>query len=300
MSPEKSPPSVFVWINHVIQAAVVHLLFGLIRLFPVAAASGFGGWLGRTIGPLFGVSRMAKRNITRAFPEKTETEINTIVRGMWDNFGRVVFEFPNLDRIRFSGDRAHVEIVNESVITDIRDDGQPGIFVSGHFANWELTSRSAMRHDLHVHSIYRDFNNPLLHNILLRRNVGQSIPIPKGARGAKTALKLLRDGEHLGILADQKLNEGIALPFFGRDAMTAPALAQFALRYDCPVVPFRVERLGGVKFRITYMEPRRVKDTGDNRADVRTFMLEINQMFEAWIRERPEQWLWLHRRWPEN
>jgi Kdo2-lipid IVA lauroyltransferase/acyltransferase len=298
--PSNPPHRYWVRFNHILQAIIVHVLFALIRLLPIAAASAIGGWVGRTFGPLFPVSKMAERNIKRAFPEKTDADIKTIILGMWDNIGRVVFEFPNLDRMRFSGDKPHVEVVNQSIITDIRDDGLPGLFVSGHFANWELAPRSVIPHDLYVHSIYRGFNNPLLHRFLMRRNTGRNIPIPKGAKGAKTTMKLLGKGEHIGMLVDQKLNEGIALPFFGRDAMTAPALAQFALRYDCPVVPFRVERLGGAKFRITYYPPRKVNDTGDRRADVRAFMLEINQMLEEWVRERPEQWLWLHRRWPEN
>lgn len=286
--------------NYYIQAVIIRVLFVVVRLMPLHVASGIGGRLGRTFGPLFSVSNIARRNLKQAFPDKSGADIEVIVRGMWDNLGRVVFEFPNLERIKFSGPNQHVEIVNQSVITDIRDDDQPGLFVSGHFANWELAPRSVMPLDLYVHSIYREFNNPYLNDLLLRRNTGKNVPIPKGAKGAKIAMKLLKDGEHIGILADQKLNEGIALPFFGRDAMTAPALAQFALRYDCPVVPFRIERLGGVKFRITYYPPKKVKDTGDRHADVRAFMLEINQMFESWISERPEQWLWLHRRWPEN
>lgn len=99
-------------------------------------------------------------------------------------------------------------------------------------------------------------------------------------------------------MVDQKLNNGIAVPFFGRDAMTAPALAQFALKYDCPVIPVRVERLSDANFRMTFYPALTIIPTEDREADVLRIMTEVNAIMEGWIRERPAQWLWLHKRWP--
>jgi KDO2-lipid IV(A) lauroyltransferase len=96
------------------------------------------------------------------------------------------------------------------------------------------------------------------------------------------------------------MNDGIAVPFFGRDAMTAPALARLALRYDCPVIPTRLERIGGCRFRLTFHAPLVVETSGDRRRDVASIMTEVNRRIEGWIRDRPGQWLWLHRRWPEG
>jgi KDO2-lipid IV(A) lauroyltransferase len=101
------------------------------------------------------------------------------------------------------------------------------------------------------------------------------------------------------MLVDQKLNDGIAVPFFGRDAMTAPALARLARRYDCIVVPVRVVRLGGAHFRLICDPPLKVPKTADAQADALALMTEVNATIERWIRARPEQWFWLHRRWPE-
>ena len=122
--------------SHVIQAGLARGLIAIVRMFPVEVASAFGAWIGRTIGPLLPISRMATRNIERAFPEKTRNEVDVIVRGMWDNFGRVVFEFPNLHKIRFSGSNPHVQLVNVEEVIRARDDGKPGLFVSGHIGNW--------------------------------------------------------------------------------------------------------------------------------------------------------------------
>jgi KDO2-lipid IV(A) lauroyltransferase len=284
---------------HPLQAAGAYLAFALLRLMPITWASAMGGWLGRTFGPSLGITKRARRNLGRAFPEKTKSEIETIVSAMWDNLGRTAFEFPHLDRLRFYEDNCDVEVINPEHIDTLRDDGKAGIFFSAHLANWEVAALGAVRRGLPIHLIYRAPNNPWVDRLFRYRLPGDSQMIPKGSSGAKRALKLLISGEHLGLLVDQKMNDGIPVPFFGRDAMTAPALAQFALKYDCPVVPARVERVRGPRFRITVFPPMDMIRTGDARADVLANMTRVNALIEGWIREAPEQWLWLHNRWPE-
>ena len=118
--------------------------------------------------------------------------------------------------------------------------------------------------------------------------------------GARKAIAVLRAGRRLGMLVDQKANDGIAVPFFGRDAMTPPALAQFALRFGCTVTPVRMERLDGCRFRVTFYPALDLPASGDRHADLAEAMRRVNAMLEGWIRERPAQWLWLHRRWPDS
>jgi Kdo2-lipid IVA lauroyltransferase/acyltransferase len=110
---------------------------------------------------------------------------------------------------------------------------------------------------------------------------------------------VLRRGEHLTMLADQKMNDGVPVPFFGRIAMTSSALASLALRFDCDVLPACVERLGGARFRLTVFPRLPLRRSGDHRADVAALMAEVNRRLEAWIRDRPEEWFWVHRRWPD-
>jgi len=297
-SPSNNPvePSRFL---DVLQALLARVLIFLIRLLPIDVASAIGGWLGRTVGPMFGITRVARKNLVRAFPEKNPVEIETIIRGMWDNLGRYTFEFPHLDRIQFNAPDARAEIAGVENTALLRDDDAPGIFISGHMANWELASRSVTNEGVVLHGIYRAPNNPHMEPIFTRQNPGRGELLPKGAKGAKRAIQLLKTGGHLGILVDQKMNDGVAVPFFGRDAMTAPAVAQFAYRYKCPIVPVRVERLGGARFRITHHAPIDLPDTGDRHADILQTMTDINALLEGWVRERPEQWFWVHRRWPD-
>jgi KDO2-lipid IV(A) lauroyltransferase len=147
-------------------------------------------------------------------------------------------------------------------------------------------------------SVYRAANNAAV-NRVLRRTLRTRQAVPKGAGGGRDLVRHLRDGGHVGMLVDQKLNDGIAVPFFGRDAMTAPALARLARHFHAPILPVRVERLVGAHFRFTVMPRLAVAETGDGTADVLATMTRVNGMIEGWIRDRPEQWLWLHKRWPD-
>ena len=147
--------------------------------------------------------------------------------------------------------------------------------------------------------IYRVGNNPLLDRMIARFRGDGAELIPKGTVAARRAIAALRRGTHLSLLADQKMNDGIPVPFFGRPAMTASALAVLALRFDCDVLPARVERLGGARFRLTVFPPLRLPQSGEPHADAAALMAGVNAILETWIRDRPEQWLWLHRRWPD-
>jgi len=284
------------------QGILAHGLTFLMGLIPLDVASSVGGWLARTIGPHLKVSQCATDNLTQAFPNKTADEIATIVKGVWDNLGRVAFEFAHVPKINIYEHPDRFEIVGIENINLLRDDGQCGIFFSAHMANWEFSPLGCAQHTpaLPVHSFYREPNNPWTRSLFAKRIPEGSGVIPKGAQGAREALKLLKSGGHLALLVDQKLNNGIPVPFFGRDAMTAPAMAQFALKFDCPIVPMRIERLKGARFKLTFFPPIEVQNTGERQADVLAIMTKVNETLENWIRERPEQWLWLHRRWPKN
>jgi KDO2-lipid IV(A) lauroyltransferase len=282
-----------------LQAALAFVLFAIIRTLPLGVASGIGGGLGRVFGPCLGLSGRARKNLENAFPEKSSAEINVIIHEMWDNLGRTLFEFPHLDRLKFYQDGSPVEVIGVNHIEKLRDDGRPGLFFAGHLGNWEITPLGVIHRDLPAHLIYRAPNNPLVEKIYRQRKFGEGELLPKGAEGARRAIKLLKDGGHIGILVDQKMNDGIPVPFFGRDAMTAPALAQFALKYKCPVVPVQVERLKGATFRMTFYPPEEYEPTGDRTKDVARIMTSVNAHLEKWIRENPAQWLWLHNRWPD-
>ncbi len=271
------------------------------RILPVDAASSLGGGIGRRVGPLLPLSRRARRNLTRAFPEKSAEEIDAIVLEMWENFGRTAAEYPHLRRLRCYENPERVEIRGGEILDRVRDSGEPHVFFSGHFANFELAGTALTGRGMPLTIVYRAANNPLVDRALLltrKHGIGAEF-VPKGKTGARELLSAIGEGRHVGLLVDQKMNDGIPVPFFGRDAMTAPALAQLALKSDRPIVPLRIERLRGATFRITVHPPLNVHRTGDREAVVFDAMVKVNGTLETWIRDRPGQWLWLHNRWSD-
>jgi KDO2-lipid IV(A) lauroyltransferase len=267
-------------------------------VLPTGLASTFGGFLGRLIGPHTRVSRRAMGNLHRAMPANSATENWRIIRKMWENLGRALAEYPHLSSI-CDPRSGRVEIVNGEAIASLLDRGRPAIFFSGHFGNWEvgptmihrLMGRSLM-------SVYRAPNNPWVQR-LLDRLLPSRLAVAKGSTGSRHLLRHLRNGGSCAMLVDQKMNDGIAVPFFGRPAMTAPAAARLSLRFDCPIIPVRVERLEGARFRFTVLPSFDSRRTGDADADVLDIMTRVNAQIENWVRLCPEQWLWLHRRWPD-
>lgn len=291
------------WLRHVqqpVRRAAAIVTAEMLRLLPVDAASDLFGGFGRWLGPKLPISDRARRNLDLAFPGIGVQERERIVAGMWENLGRVVSEYAHLGRI-IADARARVEIVGAEHLAALRDDGKPGILFSAHFASWEMVTVAALMSQVPVHVVYRNANNPGLDDYIRRRQGASGVElIRKGPRGARRLIEVMRAGGHVILLVDQKMNDGIAAPFFGRPAMTAPALAQLAYRYDCPVVPVRVERLVGSRFRVVCGPPIKLPETGDKPADILAVMTAVNREIEGWIRAKPEHWLWLHRRWPRD
>ncbi|WP_282607521.1 lipid A biosynthesis lauroyl acyltransferase [Pelagibius sp. Alg239-R121] len=288
------------FVKHPFEAAGLFVTLGLFRLFPVDVASNFGGWLGRMVGPRLGISRRARRNLRLAFPDKTPLEIEKIVAGMWDNLGRVLFEYPHLDQIT-AREAGRVEVVGADHVYGAAESDRGSILAAGHLANWEVMAFVAGQHGVDLTIIVREPNNPYVQPAVDRlRGSSGGKRISKGSDGARQALQLLKRGGVLGILFDQKMNDGIPVSFFGHTAMTPAAPAQLGLRFGCNIIPVRTERLGAGRFRMTCYPPIEHPDSGNRKEDISSAMESLNRSLETWIAEKPEDWLWLHRRWPQK
>jgi KDO2-lipid IV(A) lauroyltransferase len=296
------PPAAAISWRHRAETCAVAVFFAAMGTLPLSAASALGAALARLLGPRLAVSGRARDNLRAALPELAPPQVERVIGGMWDNLGRVAAEYPHLRRIRVFAPKGPVETAGLEHLDAVVAAGRQAIIFGGHLGNWEILALAAGQYGIDVTQIYRALNNPLVDRMVARRR-GQAEAggelIPKGAVASRRALAALRRGGHLALLVDQKLNDGIAVPFFGRPAMTAPALARLALHFDCAVLPARVERLRGARFRLTIEPPLRLPRSGDRNADVGALMQAVNQTLERWIRERPEQWFWVHRRWPD-
>lgn len=282
-----------------LEGLLAHSLMVCIGLLPKGLASDFGGWLGRLIGPRLGVHRVAARNLAMALPHLTPAAQEVILRDMWDNLGRTLFELPRLDSVATDG---RLEWSGKAYLEQAVTGDRAALLVSGHLGNWEVCPRAARSFGNPVDVVYRAPNNPHVASLFTRgTGPGMGTMIPKGPAGARILLESLRAKNKIGLLIDQKMNDGMPVPLFGIAAMTAPAPAQLALRFDAVVVPARVQRLADRRrFRMAAYPPLDLPRTGDRDADVRALLLTLNGLLEDWIREDPAQWLWVHRRWPKE
>jgi KDO2-lipid IV(A) lauroyltransferase len=259
-------PSIAQDLNWRLEALAFDLFSAAARVWPVSWVSAVGGWLFRKLGPLTRNHRVADRNIALAFPELDDAARNSLLDQQWDNLGRTFFEMPLTDKLTPKTGRV--------VIADC------GV-------NCRVTYRAA--------------NNPYFDRriVAVRARYGVRMFAPKGGLGSRDLLETLKSGESVSFLNDQKFNGGVAAPFFGRIVHTAGAPSRLALRFRGVIQPMSVVRLPGARFRVTIHEPIRLPDTGDRKRDVEAGVGQINAFIEARIRERPAEWFWVHKRWPQ-
>lgn len=300
------PPGIAVTIDprkmgrYRMEAWALRAAMAVFRAVGLDAASALGGLVGRLVGPRTGWAKTAERNIRRAFPEMGDREAAAALTAMWDNLGRALAEFPHAEALRLDRPGRRIALVGKENVDRACGAGRPILFVSGHFANWELMAPVLVQCGLDLASVYRAPNNPFVHDWLARRRSRMAAPvqIPKGRAGARAIAAVAARGGHLAVLADQKLDDGIAAPLLGREAMTTPLPARLALR-GYVVLPVSLARLGGARFRMEVHPPLPIERTGDRAADIAAATRRLNDVLGAWIRARPGEWLWIHRRWPD-
>jgi Kdo2-lipid IVA lauroyltransferase/acyltransferase len=278
------------------------IAIGFFKLFPLDAASAIGGWIGRTLISPMRVSERARTNLRNAYPGIADAEVTRIVRAMWDNLGRVLAEYGHLDKIHWRAKRPRIDVVDVENFERARAAGKGILLISAHFANWEIMPFAARDYGLSGGVVVRPTNNPYVARWLDRVRARNGLPemIYKGPQGTRRIFTLLRRGDCICILVDQRASEGIPAPFFGRDAMTTPAPASLALKMGAKIVPVWNERTRGARFRMTVFPALDPPNTGDADRDMVQLTAAINAFVEERVRARPEQWLWIHRRWSDK
>lgn len=286
------------------EALLARGALAVLRALGPVGASNAGGALARTIGPLLPVSRVADINLRLAMPELDAAARRRVIRGVWDNLGRTVGELPHVAALSPTAEGPGYELVGGDVLHACRDAGGPVMLFSGHIGGWEVLPRAAAVEGMPMASFYRAAGNPEVDALITGMRhaaVGADMPFfTKGGKGARAAMVYLARGGRVGMLVDQKMNEGIEARLFGHPAMTAASGAAFALRFRCPLLPTHAVRVGPARFRIEVEPPLPFPDTGDQHADIAALTQAMNDCLERWIRAWPEGWLWLHRRFPRE
>ena len=275
-------------------------LTALLRALGVERASTFGGWLLRTLGPRTGTHRTVMRNLRIAFPDMAPAERRRLALESWERTGRTFAETTLLDRITMASGR--LEVVGLERLHAIRDSGRPVVFVSGHLACFETMPAVILAAGVPCQITYRPTNNPYVDAQIRRARARYGVRLfaPKGGDGARELLAGLERGESVALMNDQKFNEGPEVTFFGQPVNAAPGPSRLALRFGTVLQPMSVVRLPGVRFRVTAHEPIVLDKTGDRSADIARGVQAVTRFVEDRVREVPEDWFWVHKRWPDK
>ena len=300
--PMNRKASFWQWLQWLLEAAVWYIILGLFRLLPIEMASASGGWLARKLGPLTRANRTALINVKLVFPDYTKAQTERLVQECWDNLGRIGGEFPHLSELRPYDADGRVEIVGHEHLQAIIDSGQPAVLVSGHFANWEVMAAAICLSGLPARVSYRHTNNPWIDRSITRIRLAYGIPelSAKGGAGAKEMLAAMKDGHSVTFLNDQKFNLGISTRFFGHELMTAPGPSRLALRFDAPIIPVSIERLPKARFKVRFHPPMKASNNSNKTKAIAETVEQINMFLEEQIRKEPQNWFWVHRRWPKE
>jgi Kdo2-lipid IVA lauroyltransferase/acyltransferase len=265
----------------------VFLLRAIRRADRARVADWAGGCM-RRIGPWLPEHRIGRGNLAAAFPEKPPAEIEKILRGAWDNLGRVAAEFAFLDRMRilYPGDTVPADGVYDEIelhrFEEIRTAPRPTAFFAAHLANWELPALAAARFGVEASVLYRAPSVPAVAEAVLamRKNCMGTL-VRSGFDAPLRLAHALETGSHVGMLVDQHESRGVAVTFFGRICKVNPLLAQLARHTECFIRGFRVVR----------------QPDGNHFWGEVTDPLDLPRDAQGCVREHPEQWLWQHRRW---
>lgn len=288
-------------------AAIGALTIALLRATrcfdPIKTADLFGR-ITQKIGPILREQKIGRANLTAAFPEKSPAEIDKILAGVWDNLGRIGAEFAHLDHV-WNYDPGHpedgrIEVGERTreLFHKLRLDGKPALIFASHIGNWELPAVAAVAHGLDAAILYRRPNIASADRAIKQlRSVNMGTLIPAGRDAPLRLAQALQNGQHVAMLVDQYFTNGVDVTFFGRRTKANPTLARLLRQIECPIHGARIIRLPDHRFRAELSEEIAPARDANGEIDVQGTMQIITSVIEGWIREYPDQWLWLHRRW---
>jgi KDO2-lipid IV(A) lauroyltransferase len=285
-----------------VAAFAIRALVALLRRFDRIRLSNAAAALLRRVGPWLPEHKTGRANLAAAFPEKSPAEIEAILKGVWDNLARVAVEFAHLDTLTI-GDPLNLPYItydaeNVARYSRLRNGGKPALVFAAHLANWELPAIIAAAFGLDAMILYRRPNIGAVADAVIGLREGtMGTLVPTGFDTPVKLARALGEGRHVAMLVDQHYTKGVEVTFFGRRCLANPLIAMLARQVDCPIHGTRMVRLPDGRFRGEICEAVEPVRDAEGKVDVQGTMQAITAVVEGWIREHPEQWLWLHRRW---
>ena len=279
--------------NYFLQAIIIYLFFIIGRILGIKISRNVFSFLFSLLGPLIKSKKIVNNNLKIFFKKNSKFNKDEIINNMWKNYGMTFIEYIFLDN--FFKKKTEVEIIGEINLTDVIRGKNPAIFISGHFANFELMSMEITKKNISLATIYRPLNNIFLNPFMeyLRKKYICKNQIKKGITGVKEAIEFIRQKHSIALMIDQRVSEGEKIGFFGQPALTTTLPAQISTKYKMKIIPVFIERLKNNKFKIEFQKEIDPKNF-ENKLDLTK---KLNEVLENMIVRNPNQWIWTHNRW---
>ena len=284
-------------IKYLIQATFIYLFFIIIKILGLTLSRKFFSRLFKIIGPSVKSEQTINTNLEKFLGFKNESLKKDIKLKMWDNYGKTFVEYLYLKK--FKTLNSHIEIKGEDILAKIKKNNKPVIFVSGHFANFELMSMELTKKKINLATIYRPLNNFFLNPFMeyLRKKYICQNQIKKGLFGVKESIHYIKNNFSIALMIDQRVSEGKKLPFFENIALTTTMPAQMALKFNLDIVPIYLARKTNDNFMMEVYKPIELLKNADTETNKLNISIKLNKILEEMISRDPGQWIWTHNRW---
>ena len=280
-------------INYFLQAILIYLFFLIGRIIGIKLSRKIFSFLFSFIGPFFKSKKIIEKNLKIFSQSMPDLEKKKIITSMWKNYGMTFIEYIFLNYYRKN--KSHILIDGKTNLFNLIQKNKPVIFISGHFANFELMSMEITKNNINLATIYRPLNNFFLNPFMeyLRKKYVCKNQIKKGINGVRETIEYIKTNHSIALMIDQRISEGEKINFFNVPAFTTTLPAQLAIKYNLEIVPVFIKRMGDDKFKIEFQKEINPKNF-NNKIELTQ---ELNTVLEKMIIKNPNQWIWTHNRW---
>ena len=279
--------------KYLLQSIIIYLMFFLGRILGLKISRKLFSFIFVNFAPIFKSRKIIDSNLKIFSKKNPNFNKELIIKNMWKNYGMTFIEYMFLNFFKKSN--SHIQIEGEDNLKNVMIKNKPVIFISGHFANYELMSMEITKKGVKLATIYRPLNNYFLNPFMeyLRKKFVCKNQIKKGVSGVRNAIDYIKNDHSIALMVDQRLSEGEKIDFFGEPASTTTLPAQLAIKFDLSIIPVFIERREDNNFRIKFLDE--IKPV--NFQDKFVLTKKLNEILEEMIIKNPNQWIWSHNRW---
>ena len=280
-------------IFYFIQALIIYFLFLIGFILGLKLSRIFFASLFSLLGPFFRSRKVIEKNLNIFLPNISIEKKNEIIGNMWRNYGKTFIEYIFLKNFKQSNN--HIKIKNKNYLETTLLGNEPVIFISGHFANFELMAMHIEKSGFDLCAIYRPLNNIFINKIMekIRKKYICKNQIKKGIGGIKHLINFTKKNYSTALMIDQRVSEGTLSKFFDKEAYTTTIPAQLAKKFNMPIIPVHIQRLDNLNYKIKINKPLHFKEN----SSIQYITDQLNMVLEEMVKINPNQWIWSHNRW---